>query len=116
MNDGAGAPDATPKKRGAAKGTLDAWVETGRIPPEPVQRPKGPATIGAGLRWAALQRDHHKCVICGRSPAKDPSVELHVDHIIPVSKGGLTTADNLQVVPAKWDRSKSNKHTQRFWV
>lgn len=42
--------------------------------------------------------------------------DWHVDHIIPVSKGGLTTADNLQVVPAKWNRSKSNKHTQRFWV
>lgn len=42
--------------------------------------------------------------------------DWHVDHIIPVSKGGLTTADNLQVVPAKWNRSKSNKHTQLFWV
>jgi hypothetical protein len=42
--------------------------------------------------------------------------DWHVDHIIPVSKGGLTAADNLQVVPAKWNRSKSNKHTQRFWV
>lgn len=40
----------------------------------------------------------------------------HVDHIIPVSKGGLSTHDNLQVVPAYWNRSKSNNHTERFFV
>lgn len=39
----------------------------------------------------------------------------HVDHIRPVSKGGLTTHNNLQVVPASWNRSKSNKHQQRFF-
>jgi hypothetical protein len=42
--------------------------------------------------------------------------EWHVDHIIPVSKGGLCVHDNLQVVPAYWNRSKSNNHTERFFV
>ena len=41
--------------------------------------------------------------------------DWHVDHIIPVSKGGLTTANNLQVVPANWNRRKSNVHNQKFW-
>ena len=40
----------------------------------------------------------------------------HVDHIIPVSKGGTSTPDNLQVVPAFWNRKKSNKHTERFFA
>lgn len=40
----------------------------------------------------------------------------HVDHIEPVSKGGQSTYDNLQVVPAYWNRSKSNKHTGRFFA
>jgi len=42
--------------------------------------------------------------------------EWHVDHIIPVSKGGLCTHENLQVVPACWNRSKSNKHSERFFA
>jgi len=32
----------------------------------------------------------------------------HVDHVIPVSKGGDSRPDNLQVVPASWNRRKSN--------
>lgn len=40
----------------------------------------------------------------------------HVDHIIPVSKGGTSSPDNLQVVPAYWNRKKSNKHSERFFA
>ena len=39
----------------------------------------------------------------------------HVDHIVPVSKGGLSVASNLQVVPAEWNRRKSNVHTERYF-
>lgn len=39
----------------------------------------------------------------------------HVDHVIPVSKGGMSTPDNIQVVPAAWNRRKSNVHTERFF-
>ena len=40
----------------------------------------------------------------------------HVDHIVPVSKGGESSANNLQVVPAFWNRQKSNKHSGRFFA
>ena len=39
----------------------------------------------------------------------------HVDHIVPVSKGGDSRPDNLQVVPATWNRRKSNVHAERFF-
>lgn len=42
--------------------------------------------------------------------------QWHVDHITPVSKGGTSLPDNLQVVPASWNRKKSNKHSERFFA
>lgn len=40
------------------------------------------------LRFEVLARDNFTCRYCGASPQKDPSVTLHIDHIIPWSKGG----------------------------
>lgn len=39
----------------------------------------------------------------------------HVDHIVPVSRGGTSESDNLQVVPAKWNQQKSNTSNTRFF-
>ena len=64
--------------------------------------------ISDKLRYAVLKRDHFKCCACGASPAKDPAVELHIDHIIPWSKGGNTTIDNLQTLCSKCNLGKSN--------
>ena len=50
------------------------------------------------LRATILIRDNCICKMCGASPAKDPSVELHVDHIKPWSKGGETSPDNLRTL------------------
>lgn len=58
------------------------------------------------LRYEILERDHYKCVICGRS-AED-GVILHIDHIIPVSKGGLTTPENLRTLCADCNLGKSD--------
>ena len=55
-------------------------------------------SISLALRYKILCRDHFRCVICGRSPAKEPSIELHVDHIHPWSKGGQNTEGNLRIL------------------
>ena len=60
------------------------------------------------LRYTVLKRDHFKCCACGASPAKDSSVELHIDHIISFSKGGETTLDNLQTLCSKCNIGKSD--------
>lgn len=39
----------------------------------------------------------------------------HVDHVVPVSKGGTSEPANLQVVPASWNCKKSNKHSEWFF-
>lgn len=48
------------------------------------------------LRYKIMKRDNFRCVICGASQ-KD-GVKLHVDHIIPVSKGGKTIESNLRTL------------------
>ena len=67
-----------------------------------------PRVISHKLRYQVLKRDNFKCCACGASPAKDPSVELHVDHVIPCSKGGETTIDNLQTLCSKCNIGKSD--------
>ncbi len=64
--------------------------------------------ISDKLRYQVLKRDNFKCCACGASPAKDPSVELHIDHIIPWSKGGETTVENLQTLCSKCNIGKSD--------
>ena len=60
------------------------------------------------LRFKVMHRDNFKCCICGNSPAKDPAIELHIDHIIPWSKGGETVMENLQTLCSKCNLGKSN--------
>ena len=64
--------------------------------------------ISLRLRFKVLMRDNFKCCICGASPATDFSVQLHVDHIKPWSKGGETTIDNLQTLCSKCNLGKSD--------
>lgn len=69
---------------------------------------KTPRNINLRLRYKVLKRDNFKCSICGRSPAKDINIELHVDHIIPYSKGGETVIENLRTLCSDCNLGKSN--------
>lgn len=69
---------------------------------------KTPRDINLRLRFLVLSRDNFKCCLCGASPAKNPNVTLEVDHIVPWSKGGETTEDNLQTLCFNCNRGKSN--------
>lgn len=60
------------------------------------------------LKFKVMRRDSFRCVHCGRSPAKDPTVELHVDHKEPWSGNGVTTLDNLQTLCSDCNLGKSN--------
>ena len=65
------------------------------------------AKMSESLRYDILKRDGFKCKICGASQAD--GVKLHVDHIIPVSKGGKTEPSNLQTLCSRCNIGKSNK-------
>lgn len=59
------------------------------------------------LRKRIINRDNYTCQMCGKYMPDE--VGLHVDHIIPISKGGKTVPSNLQVLCSKCNGNKSNK-------
>lgn len=64
--------------------------------------------VRAGLWWEVLARDKWTCCSCGRS-VKEHGITLHVDHIVPRSKGGTNDKSNLQTLCIKCNIGKSNK-------
>ena len=65
------------------------------------------AKMTDSLRYDILKRDNFRCKICGSS-AQD-GVKLHVDHIIPVAKGGQTVPSNLRTLCDRCNMGKSDK-------
>jgi hypothetical protein len=68
-------------RRSRLERTVEQWVAPGRTP------------IPAGLRFAVLRRDGFRCVYCGHG--EPDGAKLHLDHLVPVSRGGLTNLGNL---------------------
>lgn len=63
----------------------------------------------AKFRNYIKQRDNYACKACSVSIVAEPNLLLEVDHITPVSKGGLSVETNLQTLCWRCNRSKSNK-------
>jgi hypothetical protein len=68
--------------------------------------------IPMGLRYKVLSRDRFRCVKCGISPSSDLNCQLHVDHVIPYSKGGKTNLENLQSTCSACNLGKGNRYQE----
>jgi 5-methylcytosine-specific restriction endonuclease McrA len=58
--------------------------------------------IPTELRRVVFERDGGRCVQCGSN------FDLQYDHLLPVAHGGATTLENLQLLCADCNRSKSD--------
>ena len=87
------------KKREIEKLALQELIDEGEIFPEANKRPPIPKDV-VDTVW---NRDGGKCVYCGSNE------NLHLDHIIPFSKGRDTSVENLQLLCQKCNLEKSNK-------
>jgi 5-methylcytosine-specific restriction endonuclease McrA len=65
--------------------------------------------IKLGIRYDVLKRDRFRCVICGASPATDPTCQLHVDHILPRIAGRSDSPENLRTLCANCNIGKGSK-------
>lgn len=74
-------------------------IDSGELFGEQPKRPPIPREIVD----AVYKRDGGRCVYCGATQ------NLQLDHIIPFSKGGATTLENLQLLCQKCNIEKSNK-------
>lgn len=87
--------------------TEEAILDKVLIEQQPIKH-KTKRDINLRLRFKVMARDHFKCCKCGKSPATDPSVVLHIDHIYPYSKGGETIMENLQTLCSDCNLGKSD--------
>ena len=85
----ADAPNPSPQDAETALGTADSTVQIGS------SKRRTRREISDRQRFRILVRDGFRCKSCGASPLVQSGIELHVDHVLPWSKGGETTDDNL---------------------
>lgn len=74
-------------------------IDSGELFGEEAKRPPIPREVVD----AVYRRDGARCVYCGSTE------NLQLDHIIPFSKGGATSLENLQLLCQKCNLEKSNK-------
>lgn len=63
--------------------------------------------IPGKVRLDVFERDDYKCQMCGRTV--EDGIKLHIDHIVPFSKGGSNDMDNLQVLCHECNLAKHDR-------
>lgn len=71
------------------------------------QKKRERAKMSDSLRYDILRRDGFRCQICGRT--QEDGVKLHVDHIVPIAKGGKTVKSNLRTLCDQCNLGKRDK-------
>ena len=86
------------RKRELEKIVMQELIDSGELFGDQPKRPPIPREVVD----AVYRRDGGRCVYCGSTE------NLQLDHIIPFSKGGATTIENLQLLCQKCNLEKSN--------
>ena len=97
-------------------------------PPPPMQQDRSLQNIEAALRkrartygiedltWigAILTRQEGKCGLSGRKLDLQNLAEIHIDHVLPKSRGGSDVPGNLRLVCAEANRAKGDLTDDEF--
>ena len=74
------------------------------------RKKNGRTPFTKSIRHEVFKRDKYRCVECGATKEKRC---LHIDHIIPVSRGGTDELDNLQTLCEGCNLAKKNRIINR---
>lgn len=66
------------------------------------------------IRFSVFRNDNFTCSYCGRKP--EDGVVLHVDHILPVSKGGTNQLENLTTSCQSCNLGKMTEEVQKEMI
>lgn len=58
--------------------------------------------------FIVFNRDNFTCIYCGKNSMED-NIKLELDHVIPISKGGKDTVNNLVTACTQCNRAKCGK-------
>ena len=94
-------PEQDPQEE-AGSGTVDPTIQSAAT------KRRTRREISERQRFRVLVRDGFRCGACGASPLTQRGIELDVDHIVPWSKGGETTDDNLETKCKRCNLGKGN--------
>jgi 5-methylcytosine-specific restriction endonuclease McrA len=78
-----------------------------RISTQEYLRAKERSKMSTSMRFKILKRDQFRCQICGAS--QEDGAKMHIDHIVPVAKGGKTIESNLHVLCDRCNLGKGTK-------
>lgn len=67
--------------------------------------------VPGSIRYEVLKRAKHRCELCG---AHESQIALHVDHIIPKSKGGPDELSNFQALCMTCNTNKRDRDDTDF--
>ena len=107
-------PDRTTEQRAALKAVVMNAFENGQAGAAEECRDECRNRVSVRawqvIRTLVFQRDYYECQYCG-----DTVESPHCDHIIPISRGGLTVPDNLTTACGSCNTSKRDK-TPEEWL
>ena len=95
----------------------NGWISPSILPVSFSSDPNAPKTssprkpLPKYKRDQVFRRDAYTCRKCGAKggPLGTLGVQLHIDHIVPVAKGGTDEINNLQVLCAPCNTKKGSK-------
>jgi hypothetical protein len=93
----------------AEEGACDRPAQGETEPPPRHWKGRPPRHVWRQLREAVLARDERTCHYCGTRSGK-----MSCDHVIPVSKGGSSTLDNLVTACAACNSAKATKIAEEW--